>query len=296
MLARLQQGLCLLWLLMLGAWLWWTGTQAAWPLAAAGLAVLGAGHAAVLAVEFCWMHQVNHTDPAPRASWQQVLRAWWAEVRHAPQVFCWQQPFLSHRFADITAVPGKRGVLLVHGFVCNRGLWNPWLQPLREAGHPVVAVNLEPVFGSITDYAACIDRAVSALTQGTGQAPVVVAHSMGGLAVRWWWALPGNSRRIRHLVTLGTPHQGTRLARWAFSRNAREMRERSAWLQALQCAEPADHATRTSCYYGHCDNIVFPAHNATWPQANNHHLEGVAHVAMVWRPEPQQELLRRLSD
>ncbi|MBT9488211.1 MAG: alpha/beta fold hydrolase [Rubrivivax sp.] len=296
MLARLQQCLCLLWLVLLSTWLWWGGTAADWPLFAAGLAVLCGGHAAVLALEFCWMHQVNRTDAAPRASWRQVCRAWWAESRHAPQVFCWQQPFNSQRFQDRTSAPGRRGVLLVHGFVCNRGLWNPWLQSLQAAGHPVIAVNLEPVFGSINDYASCIDRAVQTLIQGTGLAPVVVAHSMGGLAVRCWWALPGNAHRIRHLITLGTPHQGTRLARWALPRNAREMRERSAWLQALHRAEPVEHARRMTCYYSHCDNIVFPASNATWPDADNRHLEGVAHVAMVWRPEPQQELLRHLGD
>lgn len=295
MLARLQQCLCLAWLVLLGACLWATTTDRHGLLALAGIAVLCTGHAAVLAVEFLWMHRVNRTDPAPRARWRDVITAWWAESRHAPRVFCWQQPFRSHRFADAIERPGQPGVLLVHGFVCNRGLWAPWLQMLHDQRHPVAALNLEPVFGSISDYAAHIDRAVQALTQGTGHAPVVVAHSMGGLAVRYWWALPGNSLRIRHLITLGTPHQGTRLASLAFSRNAREMRENSHWLQALRRAEPATHAARTTCYHSHCDNIVFPASNATWPQADNRHLEGVAHVAMVWHTEPQQDLLRRLQ-
>ena len=77
-------------------------------------------------------------------------------------------------------------MLFVHGFFCNRGLWNPWMRRLRAAGIPFVAVNLEPVFGSIDSYASIVEAAVRSLEQATGGAPVIVAHSMGGLAVRSW--------------------------------------------------------------------------------------------------------------
>jgi pimeloyl-ACP methyl ester carboxylesterase len=295
MLARLQQVLCATWLLALLTWLWSTWQHANPWLAPAGLVVLCCGHALVLALEFCFMHHCNRGDPAPRASLSQVRRAWWSESWHAPLVFCWQQPFRSRAYPNNPGAPGQRGVLLVHGFVCNRGLWNPWLKELHAAGCPVVAVNLEPLFGSISDCRRCIEEAVQTMTQSTGLPPIVVAHSMGGLAVRSWWALPGHSSRIEHLITIGTPHQGTWLARWAVSTNAREMRVRSAWLQALAAAEPPAHATRTTCYHSHCDNIVFPASHATLPGAHNRHLEGVAHVAMAWRPEPRAELRQRLG-
>ena len=43
--------------------------------------------------------------------------------------------------------------MLVHGLMCNRGVWLHWLGHLRAAGHAHVAVNLEPVLGSIDGYA-----------------------------------------------------------------------------------------------------------------------------------------------
>ena len=65
------------------------------------------------------------------------------EVLIAPRVFLWRQPFRSAAIAD--SVPadarGRRGVVLVHGFFCNRGLWNPWMQRLREKGVPFVAAD-----------------------------------------------------------------------------------------------------------------------------------------------------------
>jgi triacylglycerol esterase/lipase EstA (alpha/beta hydrolase family) len=218
-------------------------------------------------------------------------------VQTAPQVFCWRQPFFSHRWPDHLppGVQGRRGVLLVHGFVCNRGLWNPWLQRLHAQGVPFIAVNLEPVFGSIDDYIGILEQAVRRLEQATGEAPVIVAHSMGGLAVRRWWAEHGDEARVHHVLTIGTPHRGTWLARFAVTRNARQMQQISRWLQTLAAREPATRAERFTCFYSHCDNIVFPPATATLAGADNRHIAGVPHVHMADRHEPWAELQRWLA-
>lgn len=300
MLARLQQTIALTWLAGLLGWLWLTLGHGRPGWALAGVLLLCGGHAAVLALEFWLMSHVNQADAAPRATRWQLWRAWWGECLSAPWVFLWRQPFCSRRWPDHVpaGAQGRRGVLLVHGFVCNRGLWNDWLQRLTQRGVPVVAVNLEPVFGRIDDYVDLLDAAVQRLQAATGLAPVVVAHSMGGLALRCWRAQPGRTALVHHVITLGTPHHGTWLARWAFSPNARQMRLQGPWLQALQQAERdqgvADHG-RFTCFYGNADNIVFPAGTATLPGAHNRHLAGVAHVHMVSRTEPWEELLRRLD-
>ena len=78
--------------------------------------------------------------------------------------------------------------MLIHGFFCNRGIWKPWLARLHAAGVPCVAVNLEPIFDSIDHYADIVEDAVQRIEHATGLAPVLVGHSMGGLALRRWWA------------------------------------------------------------------------------------------------------------
>jgi triacylglycerol lipase len=298
MLSRLQRftTLGLLALAVLWAVLTWRAGHAAWALGGALLIVFG--YALVLALEFVLLRLAHGDDPAPRAAPQQLLRAWWGEVGAAPLVFCWRQPFLSERWPDHLPVDanGRRGLLLVHGFVCNRGIWNAWLERLHARNVPFVAVNLEPVFGSIDDYAVIIETAVQQLERATGLAPVIVAHSMGGLALRRWWAGAGNDRRVHHAVTIGTPHAGTWLARFAMTLNGRQMQQRSPWLQeAVLQREPADRAAHLTCFYSHCDNIVFPASTARVDGADNRHLSGAAHVHMVGRREPWEETLRWLS-
>ncbi len=296
MLARLQQATTLGALLLAAVWalLCWRAGHPGWAVAGA-LLVVG-GYTLVLALEFALLRLAHDNDPAPLPSTRQLLRAWWGEVRSAATVFCWRQPFFSQRWPDLVSIaPGRRGVLLVHGFVCNRGIWNPWLARLHAAGVPVIAVNLEPVFGNIDDYVAPLEAAVQALERSTGLAPVVVAHSMGGLALRRWWCEARNEERVHHAITLGTPHHGTWLARFAVTRNARQMRRSSAWLQALAAQETAQRRARCTCFYSHCDNIVFPASTARLDGADNRHLSGVAHVQMADRPEPWAELQRWLN-
>ena len=296
MLARLQRFLTLGALLLAAMWAAYCWRHGRPLLALAGAALILGGYALVLALEFALLSAVHGDDPAPRATPRQLVRAWWGEATSAPLVFCWRQPFRSRVWPDHLPADGagRRGVLLVHGLVCNRGVWNRWLQRLTEADVPFVAVNLEPVFGSIDRYAAAIEAAVRQLERCSGLPPVAVAHSMGGLALRAWWAQDGHAARLHHAITIATPHQGTWLARFALSANTREMRRNSQWLQALSGREEPQRAARMTCFYGHCDNIVFPPSTATLPGADNRHLAGTAHVHMVEHPAPWQELLQRL--
>lgn len=300
MLARAQQLIVATGLMLAAAWLLWCLVGDRPGAAMLGLVALGSLHAVVLGLEFLLMHWINRDDPAPRATGGQVLTAWWGEVRAATRVFGWRQPFRSRAIPDRlttrAADPARRGVVLIHGYVCNRGLWNPWLARLSAEDRIFVAVNLEPVMGSIDDYVEAVEAAIGAVAQATGRAPVVVAHSMGGLVLRRWWVEAGNEDRVHHAITIGTPHQGTWLARFAMSPNARQMKRDSRWLSALRAREPADRGRRMTCFYGHCDNIVFPASTALHPGAELRHLPAVAHVHMAERPEPWAELQRRLQD
>ncbi|HET7794206.1 MAG TPA: alpha/beta fold hydrolase [Rhizobacter sp.] len=292
MLARFQQFITLSLLLAAALWAAWFLQRGSPVWALAGAALIVFGYAIFLAAEFVMLRFVHGSDPAPRASLGQLLRAWWAEVHTAPRVFCWQQPFRSMLEPDFVPVqPGRRGVVLVHGFVCNRGFWNRWMPRLRERGVPFVAVNLEPVFGTISDYAPIIEQAAVRIEQSTGLPPVVVGHSMGGLAIRAWLNAYAATHRVHRVVTIGSPHRGTWLGRFGFSTNAREMAMGTDWQRALEATESAEHFERFTCFYSHCDNIVFPASNATLPGADNRHVAGAAHVHLADQPEVLSEVL-----
>jgi triacylglycerol lipase len=297
-LARLLQTLTLLLglgvLVALAWWLLWGA--ALWLLL--GALLVAFVHVPLMALEFALLRWINRHDPAPRPSAWELLRAWGAEAVGALRVFGWHQPWRWRRYDDqlSTNAQGRRGLILVHGFVCNRGLWNPWWPRLRAQGVNCLALNLEPVFGSIDHYAQRIEDAVQRLTVATGRPPLLVAHSMGGLAVRAWLRDFDGDERVHGVVTVGTPHHGTWLARFGLAANAQQMRWQSRWLSDLARTEPPQRYRRFTCFYGHCDNIVFPTSTATLPGADNRHLRGHAHVHLLQHPTVLDTVMQRLAE
>jgi triacylglycerol lipase len=302
-LARMQQGLVLVAGIALGSAVWW-GIQNHWGWAVAGLLVVLTGHAWVLGLEMVLAARVNRADAAPKASARQWLHAWWREVCVAPKVFAWRQPFRWHGLPDSTTAVahGAAPAVLVHGFVCNRGFWLPWMARLRAAGMPYVSVNLEPVFGSIDEYVEHLERAVCQAEHlaGGGARPVLVCHSMGGLAARAWLSAAAQNRaRIGGVITIGSPHRGTWLAHFSHLRNGRQMRPGGDWLARLvereQALAPDNTYRGFVCWYSHTDNIVFPASTATLPGADNRHVPAAAHVDLGFHPRVMDESLAMLA-
>jgi pimeloyl-ACP methyl ester carboxylesterase len=297
-LARLQQ------LLVLSA----LGLALAWGLAVWGdspLMALGGGalllfgYALVLALEFVVVARVNRGDSVPAANAATLLHAWWQEVRVAPGVFAWRQPFRWQKWPDANErsddTAKAPAVVFVHGFVCNRGFWLPWMRTLRALGIPYTSVNLEPVFGSILAYVPLIEEAVRRAEALSGQRPVMICHSMGGLAARAWWsATPDAAQRVQRVITIGTPHHGTWLGQFSHVPNGQQMRRNHAWLAALAERERAQNDApyeRFTCWYSNADNIVFPASTALLEGADNRHVPGVAHVALGFHPRVMRESL-----
>jgi pimeloyl-ACP methyl ester carboxylesterase len=303
MLARLQQITTLSLLAFAIAWAAFFAQRQQMLVAIGGALCIVFGYALILGVEFVLLYRVNQGGAAAPARVPVLLKAWCGEVASAARVFFWQQPFRSNSVADHRPALGSRsdsgsgsgraGVVLVHGFACNRGIWNPWLRRLRALDIPFVAVNLEALFAGIDTYVATIDAAVRHLRDATGRAPVIVAHSMGGLAVRAWLDARGAGEQPQHVITIGTPHHGTELARFAIALNARQMRRQSAWLGALGNRESRSRFASFTCYYSDCDNIVMPAVTATLSGADNRQLHGVAHVQMATDERIFRDVLER---
>ena len=211
MLARLQQATTFTLIGLALAWAIVHASRGEFVVGIAGALFIVFAYAIVLGAEMLLARRANRNEAVGPANAAMLFNAWRGEVRCAARTFFWNQPFRSHVVPDHLpkAESAGAGIVFVHGFVCNRGLWNPWLRRFRDLGVPFAAVNLEPVFGGIESYSDTIDAAVRRVEAATGHPPIVVAHSMGGLAVRAWLAAHGAAARIQHVITLGTPHHGT---------------------------------------------------------------------------------------
>jgi len=206
-----------------------------------------------------------------------VHRGWLAECAATARTYLVRMPFLAG-----SALPqpgaGAPPVLLVHGYVCNRGAFLPMARRLARAGFAPYLHDLEPVYAGIDDYADGLARRIDEVLAASGAAKLaVVCHSMGGLALRACLRKYGGGK-VARLVTLGTPHHGTRLARLGLGTNARQMEPGSAWLQELAATPPG---VPVVAIWTRDDNIVAPQESACLEGAENIVLEGIGHVALL---------------
>ncbi len=295
MLAHLLRRLYLLQVLggvLLGAWVgtWvdiWQ-THLTWPLVL--LALVGAVllpltlHVLVIACLMIVSWQ-------PHANWL-WWRAFWGELVASLQIFWFHLPMAMSKPHVLPAYPaaslGRQAgmpVVLVHGFICNHRVWDTLSVALRQAGHPVLALDLEPLFGSIDLYVPLIAQGVQELLRQTDAHQVVlVGHSMGGLAIRAWLRDHG-SARVARVITLGTPHVGTPSACWVSTLpNAAQMVQHSAWLANLQRFEPPDIRALMHIAVSLQDNVVYPASEQILSGVTVQFFEGMGHLQLCQSP------------
>ena len=181
-------------------------------------------------------------------------------------------------------------LLLIHGYGCSRAAWWWLRRRLEAAGWCVVTINLEPLYTNIDHYVEPLARRIDeVLAQSGATQLILVGHSMGGLVARAYLRRHG-AARVKLLVTLGTPHGGSELARFGIGESARQMRPGSAWLAALG-APPVDTLTIYSVH----DNYVLPQINLELAGAQRCVLEGLGHLAMLFSPRVAKALLDGLS-
>ena len=225
---------------------------------------------------------------------------WWraviGEALAGIRVFLLRQPwaFAPPRVQPARGAPAGIPVVLVHGYVCNRRLWDDTTPALRAQGHTVLALNLEPVFASIDDYALLVEQAVHTLRKHTGQEQVaLVGHSMGGLAIRAWMRAYGTAQAAC-AITLGTPHAGTRIKTIVPTPNAVQMAWQSDWLQALAASENETMRGLFRIALSPQDNIVFPQRAQTLAGVTPVIFEGLGHLQLCTEPAVIQWLCSEL--
>jgi triacylglycerol lipase len=166
----------------------------------------------------------------------------------------------------------KHAVLLVPGWRDRARNLRHLQQHLLAAGWPAQAVRsleFRNRFGGNVDHAQEIATAVRALAGNeSGKRIDIVAHSMGGLAVRQLLQTHSEGVHIRRVVFLGTPHAGTLAAYLGWGQGARDMRRGSAFLNALATTAPAESVELISIRTP-LDMRIFPRMSAELGGARN---------------------------
>jgi pimeloyl-ACP methyl ester carboxylesterase len=194
--------------------------------------------------------------------------------------------------------PGQRGllvsdlaaagtpILLVHGIIENRSVFTVLRRRLHRQGFGRIrTVNYGPWSADVRSAAARLGDAVARLCADTGAERVhIVGHSLGGILARYYVQRLGGDARVHTVVTLGSPHGGSRAARLLPGGLGRDLRPDSDVVREL--AEPAPGcATRFVAVWSNLDHAVVPAAAARIDhpdlQARNLLVRGIGHISLA---------------
>lgn len=109
----------------------------------------------------------------------------------------------------------------------------------------------------------------------------ILAHSMGGLISRLALLDSQRAQRVAQLTTLGTPHQGSSLARLGGATFVRELRPDSSVLARLKREEAQPLPYPLTSYWSKRDVLVLPAENAQHPLAENLPIHESTHLGWL---------------
>ncbi|NEB81261.1 alpha/beta fold hydrolase [Streptomyces sp. SID14478] len=186
--------------------------------------------------------------------------------------------------------PAKPPVLLLHGFIDNRSVFVLLRRSLAQHGRQQVeSLNYSPLTCDIRTAAALLARHVEELCERTGRERIdVVGHSLGGLIARYYVQRLGGDKRVRILVTLGTPHAGTRIARLADAHPiVRQMRPGSSVVEELKQPAPGCR-TRFVSFWSDLDQLMVPLETACVDHPDllvqNVRVTGIGHLALPVHP------------
>ena len=224
------------------------------------------------------------TAAAVTVAWLSIAGAVYAPSLAAPEEPARTTPALLRTTVPVLLVPG-------------------WLDTARElaalrirlsaAGWPdVETLSFADPTGGNRQHAAEIDSVVTEMLERTGAPEIdIVAHSMGGLATRWYLKTHP-SAPVRKVVFMASPHRGTLSAVLAWGKGSDEMLPTSDFLDALNEGPALPPGVEAMTIRTLLDTHIFPAESATLPGVPDRSVCCPTHAGMLH----DEEVFRLVSE
>jgi triacylglycerol lipase len=194
---------------------------------------------------------------------------------------------LNRKYYSLPPGPADRTpIIFVHGLYHNHTAWYLYLRWFRRWGWShMKAINLRGKFRSIHEFARILaDEVEKVMAESQSDQVDLVGQSMGGLVIRSYLAEGSSQAKTRRVVTLGSPHRGTKLAVFGLGQAAKEMVPGSAFLESLNQGVQIPEGGRFYAIYTIVDNMILPNESTklTWDGVKNLETRIVNHVGLAY--------------
>jgi triacylglycerol lipase len=179
--------------------------------------------------------------------------------------------------------PDRHPLLLIHGIGDTERVFDTMVAYLRDRGWSEIhTINLVPSNGDLGLEALALQvKAYINLHLRAADQLDIVGFSMGGIVGRYYLQRLGGLQKVRHFVTLSSPHNGTWAGYLRLNAGARQMRPGSFLLQDLnQSLDELKQVNFVSVWTPY-DLIIVPASSSYLPVGTMVQLPVLAHPLML---------------
>ncbi|MCP3145069.1 alpha/beta fold hydrolase [Pyxidicoccus xibeiensis] len=205
----------------------------------------------------------------------------------------------------------QKPVLLLYGFFSTRRVFEVLEHRLRRDGYCVWSIHLGGAMDRFNTYGIDVlaekvrEKVERMYARFPGMGPLtIIGHSKGGLIGAYYVKRLGGDQRVRSVITLGTPHQGSRMAYlgcatlgW-FSRSMWQLTPVSPFIKQLRVGAFPRNVRLVSLYSR--DDGITPWRSSRLdvdeqPNVSNVELTGVGHGELLTRRSVYDVIRRELA-
>ncbi len=193
--------------------------------------------------------------------------------------------------------PRVQRVVLVHGFLETGTTWKMLKTRLEKRGVECYVPRLVHSDGrsGLENLAVHLKQDIDQKF-GPSEPISIVAFSMGGLVSRAYLQNLGGASRCENLITISSPHHGTKTA-WLYpSQGTIDMRPGSEFLKELQATQGRLDQIRVTSYRTPLDLVIVPPASSVWDRADNVRYPILLHPLMLNSNRVLSDIERRLLD
>ncbi|HYA43256.1 MAG TPA: alpha/beta fold hydrolase [Syntrophobacteraceae bacterium] len=176
-------------------------------------------------------------------------------------------------------------IILVHGLYHNPSAWLIFRSRLRRAGlGNIFFMGYRSFFTSFEKIMEEFDKFVGEVRQKVAERPLyLVGHSLGGLLCRVYAERAGDGAVPAAVITLGSPHQGSKVAAFYGGKLASSLLYRGPLFTGLESG-PARLRCAGIAFFSPVDNMVLPFEALKVPYEGwaYHETVPMSHTSMVY--------------
>jgi triacylglycerol lipase len=198
-----------------------------------------------------------------------------------------------------TISPGQPLIILAHGLYHNASAWFLFKRRLEAAGfHNIYAPSYTSFFTSFDATLEKFERLVRSVREDAGGVPVIlIGHSLGGLLSRVYAEKAESMDIPEFIITLGTPHLGSKMAAFGVGALAQSLLFRGPLFTKIENGSPHLPCPGIS-FFSPVDNLVLPAEALKAPYAGWLYYETgpVSHVAMLFSKQIVRNVIEVIQE